>query len=583
MFASLQLSEERAKFVIDEITTGSDTHWRFYALLICASMIACFGLAANSTAVIIGAMLVSPLMMPIYGVALGMLQGNPRLLWQAALAELAGIILAIASAYVVGLADWTAGEATAEMLSRTQPNLIDLLVAIFAGLAGSYALVDERISPALPGVAIATAIVPPLSTCGLCLALGAWQGAAGSLLLFLANFVSILLVSLLVFFVTNLAEPKHVKTFRGFIRHFGPTVVVFVVVTVILTDSLTHITADRRTKTAIHDVLVAELASDRASDLEDFIHNRVRGRIQILATVRSPRVLAPARVTAMQTTLESTLDRPVDLVVRTVLAKDVSALGSQLAVSRMDLDGSFLTEGTTDDQSREDLAEQVIRENFQDEPGFSLTKVEYGVGSRQQGMVVAYMDSMRRLAPDEIRFIQHKLRERFEDPLLDFYAQVNTTQLEHSDGPVRIEWTSHRNASEEELSRLPGYDQEIRNSITERTRALPLFVHFNFQTEPPHALVEVVGPEAITPEQVEQITTDVVKAIRTELTLSLWYRNQYVVGTDGYTTYDELTADELGTRTQILRELFHSTVSDEVILLNSIDKQTDTALTDASE
>ena len=93
------------------------------------------------------------------------------------------------------------------MLARTQPNLIDLLVAVFAGLAGAYALVDERISPALPGVAIATAIVPPLSTCGLCIAMGAWTGAFGALLLFLANFVSILLVALLVLFLVSPDRP----------------------------------------------------------------------------------------------------------------------------------------------------------------------------------------------------------------------------------------------------------------------------------------------------------------------------------------------------------------------------------------
>ena len=64
-------------------------------------------------------------------------------------------------------------EATPEMLSRTRPNLIDLLVAILAGFAGSYALIDEKISPALPGEAIATAIVPPLANSGLCFSLGA--------------------------------------------------------------------------------------------------------------------------------------------------------------------------------------------------------------------------------------------------------------------------------------------------------------------------------------------------------------------------------------------------------------------------
>jgi uncharacterized membrane protein len=94
---------------------------------------------------------------------------------------------------------------TYQIALQPHPNLLDLLVAIFAGFAGAYALLDERVSPALPGVAIATAIVPPLSTCGLCLALQAWSGAGGAMLLFLANFVSILLVAILTFWAGGLA------------------------------------------------------------------------------------------------------------------------------------------------------------------------------------------------------------------------------------------------------------------------------------------------------------------------------------------------------------------------------------------
>ena len=95
------VSAERAKTVVREITVGSRTHLRFYVLLMVASLVASFGLIANSTAVIIGAMLVSPLMTPIFGVALGMLRGSPRLFWRALYCEMIGVVLAVASAYLV--------------------------------------------------------------------------------------------------------------------------------------------------------------------------------------------------------------------------------------------------------------------------------------------------------------------------------------------------------------------------------------------------------------------------------------------------------------------------------------------------
>jgi uncharacterized hydrophobic protein (TIGR00271 family) len=141
-----QVSPQRARVVVRDIAAGSRPQGRFFVLLIAASMIASFGLIANSTAVIIGAMLVSPLMTPIFGVALGMLRGNPQLLWRSLSSELIGIILAVGSAYLIGLPQLTFDTATSEMLARTQPNLLDLLVAVFAGFAGAYALVDERVS-----------------------------------------------------------------------------------------------------------------------------------------------------------------------------------------------------------------------------------------------------------------------------------------------------------------------------------------------------------------------------------------------------------------------------------------------------
>ena len=109
-------------------------------------------------------------------------------------AEIIGVFLGVGMATLFGTLP-LALEVTPEMLSRTQPNLLDLLVAVLAGFAGAFAMIDERLSPALPGVAIATAIVPPMANSGLCLAVGAFQGAYGSFLLFLANSLSILIVS----------------------------------------------------------------------------------------------------------------------------------------------------------------------------------------------------------------------------------------------------------------------------------------------------------------------------------------------------------------------------------------------------
>ena len=563
MFQILQVSGARAKTVIEEISVGSDPHLRFYALLIASAMIACFGLAADSTAVIIGAMLVSPLMTPIFGIALGMLQGNPRLMGRAFGAEFGGAALAVGSAYLVGLLELTAGEATSEMLLRTQPNLIDLLVAVFAGFAGAYALVDERISPALPGVAIATAIVPPLSTCGLCLSMGAYSGAAGALLLFLANFVSILVVALLTFALTGLARPSHIRSWSGFARRFAPTAAAFVVVTIVLTNSLIHIVRERAIQRSIEAAIVAQLADDQTSDLEEFVHHSRGDRVQVLAMVRSPRVFKPARVSRMRDAIGESLGVPVDLVVRTVLAKDVMPTGSSLRVSRPDLDGSFLTRQVIGNEGRESLAEQVIRERFESEPGFELTNIEYGTGGTGAGLVLAYVNSIRRLATSEIESLEQELRLRFDDPLLRFFVRVDSARLEHSQGPIRVEWTNWRGASESEIARLPEVEQLIRNVVSDALEVRPTHVHFNFYDQRRRVLVEVVGPHPVSPEDAMLVEERLIEELGSTIELHFWYRNEFVVNAQGYTTYAELSNPELTVRRHMLREIFQSDLARE--------------------
>lgn len=555
MFPTPTISPERGREIIREITAGSETHLRFFALLIAASMIACFGLIANSTAVVIGAMLVSPLMTPIFGIALGLLRGRPRLLGRAATTEFCGVILAIGSAYLVGLTELTGGEATGEMLARTQPNLVDLFVAVFAGFAGAYALVDERISPALPGVAIATAIVPPLSTCGLCLALGAWTGAFGALFLFLANFVSILLVALVVFAMAGLAR-THVKSGRSVVRRFSPAVVAFVIVAVILTQSLARIVNDRTVVRTIETTLVEELAADHGTDLDEFIHKSTEDGVQVLATVRSHHTIRPARVSAIQDSLERSLEIPVDLVVRTLRSRDVSPVGSSMQVQQPDLDGVFLTERANDLGSREVLATQVLREQFEGEPGFELTRLEYGSSNKGEGIVVAYVNAIRRFAADEIAAAEQNLQARCDDPNLVLLMRVNSAALKHRGGPVRVEWTNWSGATKSEVARLPEIEKIVRQSITELTETMPIHVHFNFEGGQRRILAEVAGPHPVLPQNVARVQERLAQEFGSSTEVNLWYRNEYIINEGGYTTYEELTDPELSKRRMLLRELF---------------------------
>lgn len=179
----------------------------FWVLLTCSSVIAASGVLADSTAVVIGAMVIAPLGTPIYGVAAALATGMRA--WPSVRRVSGGVLVAIFIGALVDLATLQrlAVDSNPQILARTSPTLLDLLVAFATGLAGSMALVRTDISPALPGVAIAISLVPPLTVVGITLAGGEFGLAFGAMLLFSTNMLAIVLAGLVVFAGAQLRTP----------------------------------------------------------------------------------------------------------------------------------------------------------------------------------------------------------------------------------------------------------------------------------------------------------------------------------------------------------------------------------------
>ncbi len=173
---------------------------RFWMLLVLSSIIASAGVVADSTAAVIGAMIVAPLLGPIQGTMLATVLGDRSNLVRSLLLVVAGAGVAIAIGFVIGLL--VAGDVVAatnsQVAGRVSPRLIDLLAALGTGVVGSVALVRRDISDTLPGVAIAISLVPPLTVVGLTLEAGALDEAFGALLLFVTNVVAIIATGIVV-------------------------------------------------------------------------------------------------------------------------------------------------------------------------------------------------------------------------------------------------------------------------------------------------------------------------------------------------------------------------------------------------
>ncbi|MGP4789082.1 DUF389 domain-containing protein [Psychrobacter sp. 1Y11] len=169
----------------------------YFIMNILSAIIASYGLVTNSAAVVIGAMLVAMMLGPITGVALAIIDHRMPLLWKSLFTVIAGVSLVVLVGFLIGLLH-NDQPLTSEILSRTQPTSMDLMIALAGGTAGAYAMVSPHLSVAVVGVAVATALVPPLAASGILFAHSETQLGLGALLLAITNIIAIQFTNALV-------------------------------------------------------------------------------------------------------------------------------------------------------------------------------------------------------------------------------------------------------------------------------------------------------------------------------------------------------------------------------------------------
>lgn len=242
----------------------------FWVLLILSTTIATLAILADSTAVVIGAMLVAPLMTPILGMSAGIVNGWMGRVSRAFATVSGGAAVSILTAWIV--ASWAPHfvpiASNSQVISRVSPTLLDMLIALAAGAAGAYATVDKRVSASITGVAIAVALVPPLGVVGVALTAGAYSDAVGAFLLFLTNLVSIVLAASIVFVLTGFAVISRLRENRDRMKTVMVTVVLgaMIVLVPLAFTSEGILTAASR-QTLAHDVTEAWLADEVGLEL----------------------------------------------------------------------------------------------------------------------------------------------------------------------------------------------------------------------------------------------------------------------------------------------------------------------------
>jgi uncharacterized hydrophobic protein (TIGR00271 family) len=321
-----QSIDDKRSAIHKSIASGAALSASYLAMNVAAALIAGFGLMENSPAVIIGAMLIAMLYGPIVGIGLGLAEADLQLLGRSLLAEIVGAVCVLAAGFLIGIAsrDLTIGS---EILARTSPSMVDLLVALVGGLAGGFTFVSTGLSGVVVGVAIATSLVPPLTTCGILLARQSPSLAAGAFLLFLANFAAIALGAMLTFLLAGhrpaaadkakkVLVPRLVCLALGLLLAFH------------LNGTIRRTSAQSILKSNVRKALAQEIEKIPGARLVDVALAQSNGKLSVWAVTRTPQPISPEQVAHLNDLANAVTGRDVALTVRSVITAETTRFGN---------------------------------------------------------------------------------------------------------------------------------------------------------------------------------------------------------------------------------------------------------------
>jgi uncharacterized hydrophobic protein (TIGR00271 family) len=306
--------------VIKDIAQETDISVGYFFMLTAANLIALSGLITNSAPVIIGAMLISPLMGPILSFGFAFTTGAKKV-WRQSVKKIA-ISIAV-TLVVAAFASFLSPmkEITQEMISRTRPNLYDLIIAFLAGSAGAAALCTKKnYLTVVPGVAIATAVIPPLSVAGFGIGVWNYNLFFGGFFLFFTNFVAITIATGIVFFIygfrprmiteTDLSKLKKRLAYLG-------TVLFIISIPLIYT---LHVSIHEvRLRSEIYRLLKQEFDREKSSHLTAFDYSKLPdNKIAIHAVINAVEYLNEDEISEAEKSVAASLHERIGLFVEQV-------------------------------------------------------------------------------------------------------------------------------------------------------------------------------------------------------------------------------------------------------------------------
>jgi uncharacterized hydrophobic protein (TIGR00271 family) len=329
-FASKKAEPEKLQQLQTELLEESTLDPTYLILIVGSCIIATFGLISNSAAVIIGAMIVAPLMLPIRGLAFGALEGDVILFRRGLISVAVGTLSAVTIAFFLG--SWVGiSTFSSEILARSKPTLLDLGIAIVAGSISGYAKVQPKISGTLAGTAIAVALMPPVCVIGLGLANARWLLSLGALVLYLTNLLGITLSCMAAFLLTGYTPFTQAR------RALGWTAILTGILLVPLSVSFFDLVRQNRLEASLRQALLNRTITFQRVGLVKTETNWLVNPPEVRLTVRSREAITPKQVGLLEDFIEKSMHQPFTLIFEVSQVEEVTREGTTIPRQRENL------------------------------------------------------------------------------------------------------------------------------------------------------------------------------------------------------------------------------------------------------
>lgn len=320
------VSNDRLAKIYESVSREGRPRISFYMMVVLACTIVTLGLLTNSSTVIIGAMLISPLMSPIIAGSLAITLGDGKLARSAFQAELSGMALTIIMAALITTFS-PSQELGSEILALTKPTLFDLFIALAAGAAGAYAICFRQGGGAvLPGAAISIALMPPLSVTGIGLAMGQGSVALGGFLLFLANLAAINLSSSLIFYLAGFSSQFSLEhgvaknVYKRLLLSMAFTILISIPLFLIMSQAIHQ----NKVNSIIHQVVFGKIAELKNAGIVNCGFKEETNKYYVNAVIRSSEQVNHELVKRLENSLEQYLKKPTKVNVQVLMVQEIN-------------------------------------------------------------------------------------------------------------------------------------------------------------------------------------------------------------------------------------------------------------------